>query len=136
MEIGMKTAGERIRRLRDEKDWNQIELAKKAHINNSVMSRIEAGKRPIEDDLLVKFANIFGVTTDYLLGRTDDPGKPNDSPTPQKTKRIIHSLARAKDLSNDDIELIADQIDVLIEYAKRKRQRKREEEKRLRKGIN
>lgn len=67
----MKTVGGRIKRLREEKEWTQLELAKKAEINNSVMSRIEAGKRPVEDDLLVKFAEIFNVSTDYLLCLTN-----------------------------------------------------------------
>ncbi len=64
----MKTAGERIKNLREHSCWSQIELSQKAGINNSVLSRIEAGKRPVEDDLLIKFANIFNVTTDYILG--------------------------------------------------------------------
>ncbi len=69
----MKSVGSRIRRLREEKDWSQLELAKKVHINNSVMSRIESGKRPVEDELLISFANLFNVTTDYLLGRSNNP---------------------------------------------------------------
>jgi len=73
----MKTVGERIRRLREEKDWSQIELAKKANINNSVLSRIESNKRPIEDELLVKFAEIFNVTVDYLLCRTNNRNEPS-----------------------------------------------------------
>ena len=73
----MKTAGERIRRLREEREWSQIELAKKANINNSVLSRIEANKRPIENELLVKFAEIFNVTVDYILCRTDSREKPH-----------------------------------------------------------
>ncbi|MDX9816377.1 MAG: helix-turn-helix transcriptional regulator [Smithellaceae bacterium] len=89
----MKTAGERIRRLREEKDWSQIELAKKANINNSVLSRIEASKRPIEDELLVKFAEIFNVTTDYLLCRTDYR---NESSPEQKIKNAV----------SDDLELL------------------------------
>lgn len=42
-------------------------------INNSVLSRIEAGKRDVEDYLLSKIADVLEVSTDYLLGHTDDP---------------------------------------------------------------
>lgn len=92
----MKTAGGRIKRLREENDWTQIELAKRANINNSVMSRIEAGKRPIEDDLLIKFAEIFNVTTDYLLCRTDTRNE--NTPTPTLDEELTQIM---KDLGPD-----------------------------------
>jgi transcriptional regulator with XRE-family HTH domain len=63
--------GKNIKRLREERDWTQIQLSQKVGINNSVLSRIESGKRDVEDYLLVKFAEVFNVSTDYLLGRTD-----------------------------------------------------------------
>ena len=69
----MSNPGTRIRQLREEFQLSQLELAKKLDINNSVLSRIESGKRDVEDFLLVKFADFFGVSTDYLLGRTDLP---------------------------------------------------------------
>ncbi len=56
-----------IRRLREEKDWSQLDLAKLVNINNSVLSRIESGKRAVEHELLIQFAEIFNVSTDYLL---------------------------------------------------------------------
>jgi transcriptional regulator with XRE-family HTH domain len=64
----MMTTGDRIRRLRERKGWTQLQLAEIAKIHNSVLSRIEAGKRPVEDELVVRFALIFNTTTDYLLG--------------------------------------------------------------------
>lgn len=59
-----------IKKLREKRDWSQLFLAKKIGINNSVLSRIESGKRDVEDYLLSRFADTFDVTTDYLLGRT------------------------------------------------------------------
>lgn len=67
----MITTGQRIRRLRERKGWTQLELAAALNINNSVLSRIESGKRPVEDELLVRLADLFGTSTDYLLGRAD-----------------------------------------------------------------
>ena len=61
----------RIKKQRDIRDWKQKELADKVGINNSVLSRIESGKRPVEDFLLIKFSNLFGVSTDYLTGMTN-----------------------------------------------------------------
>jgi len=115
----MKTAGERIRRLREEKDWNQIELAKKANINNSVLSRIEANKRPIEDDLLVKFAEIFNVTTDYLLGRTDYR---NEISPEKKIENAIFDDPELSEFWNelkerDDLKLLFKQVKPLPDEA-------------------
>lgn len=65
--------GERIVKLRQKKNWNQRELAGRAGLNYSVMNRIETGKRPLTDQEIKIFADLFGVSTDYLLGLTDDP---------------------------------------------------------------
>lgn len=62
------TPGLRIKKLREKKDWSQLELSKRIGINNSVLSRIEADKRPIEAELLAKFSEVFGVSADYILG--------------------------------------------------------------------
>ncbi|MGF7050374.1 transcriptional regulator with XRE-family HTH domain [Paenibacillus sp. DS2015] len=67
----MSITGDRIRKLRESKKLTQLDLADKVDMNNSVLSRIEAGKRPVEDIELIKFADFFDVDGDYLLGRTD-----------------------------------------------------------------
>ncbi|SHE84205.1 Helix-turn-helix domain-containing protein [Tissierella praeacuta DSM 18095] len=61
----------RIKTLREEKDINQRDFADMIQINNSVLSRIESGERPVRDDEIVRIAEALGVSTDYLLGRTD-----------------------------------------------------------------
>jgi transcriptional regulator with XRE-family HTH domain len=63
--------GERIKELREKHGWTQREFAKRLGISYSVVNRIELGKRPIEDKELAKIADIFDVTTDYLLGRSE-----------------------------------------------------------------
>ncbi|RJX41798.1 XRE family transcriptional regulator [Paenibacillus pinisoli] len=65
--------GQIIRRLREKEGLSQIQLADKLNINNSVLSRIESGKRHIEDSELILFADFFDTNIEYLLGRTDDP---------------------------------------------------------------
>jgi transcriptional regulator with XRE-family HTH domain len=67
--------GERIKELREAKGWTQLELAQKMGINNSVLSRIEANKRPVEDILMTGFADLFEVDADYLLGRIPSGGR-------------------------------------------------------------
>lgn len=70
--------GNRIKSLREKHNLSQLQLAEKVGINNSVLSRIEAGKRDVEDYLLVKFADVFEVSTDYLVGRDKTLNTTND----------------------------------------------------------
>lgn len=62
--------GQRIKKLREEKAWSQLELAERAGINSDILLRIEAGKRPIEESEINIFADIFQVSADYILGRS------------------------------------------------------------------
>ncbi|NJJ37873.1 helix-turn-helix domain-containing protein [Paenibacillus apii] len=84
----MSISGDRIKKLREAQGLSQLELADRIGINNSVLSRIESGKRPVEDSEINQFADFFDVSGDYILGRTNDPkpfkpslsfyGGPND----------------------------------------------------------
>lgn len=62
----------RIKELREFNNLTQKELAAKIDLNYSVLSRIETGERPIRDDELLKIANYFKVTIDYLLGNSSE----------------------------------------------------------------
>lgn len=60
----------RIIDLRESKNWTQTQLAEKMGLSKSTMSKIESGYRKITTDELKLLAEIFGVSTDYLLGIT------------------------------------------------------------------
>lgn len=64
-----ESIGNRIKRLREEKEWSQRDLAERIKINYSVLNRIELDKRPVKDHEISKFADVFSVTTDYLVGK-------------------------------------------------------------------
>ena len=61
--------GMRIKRLREMKNMNQAALASRAGITKSSVSAYENGTRLPSYDVLVRLAEIFHVSTDYLLGR-------------------------------------------------------------------
>ncbi|MGG3665202.1 helix-turn-helix domain-containing protein [Bacillus gobiensis] len=61
------TIGERIIKLREGKGWSQRELARRVNLNFAVMNRIEKGTRPLQDDEIIKIADVLEVSTDYLL---------------------------------------------------------------------
>ncbi|AFI29137.1 MULTISPECIES: helix-turn-helix domain-containing protein [Bacillus] len=70
-----KKIGNVIRSLREKRNLTQKELASRIGLNNSVLSRIESGNRPVNDTEINLFADFFQVTTDYLLGRTEHAKK-------------------------------------------------------------
>lgn len=74
----MSILGKRIKSLREENKIQQTEFAKIIGVSNVVLSRYETGDRKPDYDTLIKIAEHFDVTIDYLLGRSDDPSKTYD----------------------------------------------------------
>lgn len=64
----------RIRDMREDRDLTQREIASLLGISQPQYNRYEQGYRDIPTDLLIKLADIFQTTTDYLLGRTNQSG--------------------------------------------------------------
>ena len=64
--------GERLRELRKEKGIGQNALAEKIRVSNASISYWETGKQEPCASAICKLAEYFNVTTDYLLGVTDD----------------------------------------------------------------
>lgn len=62
---------DRIRSLREDRDWSQQELADILHINRRTYSAYETGVNAIPLDILITLAHIYHTSTDYLLGLTD-----------------------------------------------------------------
>ena len=62
----------RIRDLREDKDLYQKDLAEYLKCTQVCYSHYEMGKRDIPTDVLIKLADVYHTSTDYLLGRTDE----------------------------------------------------------------
>ena len=63
----------RIRDLREDMDLKQKDLAAYLRCSQVAYSYYELGKRDIPTDVLLRLADFYSTSTDYLLGRTDDP---------------------------------------------------------------
>lgn len=61
----------RIKELREQKGMKQSELGLLLNVNNSAISKYESGKLQLTDDTLEKLSDIFGVSIDYILFRTE-----------------------------------------------------------------
>ena len=63
----------RIRDLREDQDLKQKQIAEYLLCDQSLYSKYERGERELPLRLAVKLAEYYGVSMDYLVGRTDDP---------------------------------------------------------------
>lgn len=61
----------RIKALRAEKNIKQDVLAKLLGLEIAGISKLETGRVPLKDEYIVKLAEYFNVSTDYLLGKSN-----------------------------------------------------------------
>ena len=70
----------RLRNLREDADLNQTELAKILSMSQTGYSKYETGENDIPTAVLIKAADYYHTSIDYILGRTDEK-KPYPAPT-------------------------------------------------------
>ncbi len=63
----------RLKSLRKAKNISQLKLALDLNMNQNSISRYENGEREADYNTLIKVADYFNVSIDYLLGRTNNP---------------------------------------------------------------
>lgn len=61
----------RIRDMREDMDLSQKQVAEALSVTQQAYSNYELGVRDIPTDILIKMADFFGTTTDYILNRTN-----------------------------------------------------------------
>lgn len=61
----------RLKELREDSDYVQKEVAAVLGIDQRVYSNYEIGKREIPTHYVIKLAEFYKTSTDYILGRTD-----------------------------------------------------------------
>ena len=63
----------RLKELRKKKGISQLRLATDLNTTQNTISRYETGEREPGIDELIKIADYFNVSVDYLIGRTENP---------------------------------------------------------------
>lgn len=63
---------QRLKDLREDKDLRQQDIADLLGIKQTVYSRYERGAQNIPLDFLLKLADFYGTSTDYILGKTNE----------------------------------------------------------------
>ena len=71
-----------IKELREKKHLTQKEVADYLGITRVAYTQYELGKRSPDHGTIVKLANLFSVSTDYILGNTEDPTPPGIKKSP------------------------------------------------------
>jgi transcriptional regulator with XRE-family HTH domain len=115
-----KLLGKKIRKLRIERGYTLKQLGEMLNLGESTISMYETGKRNPDYDTLTKIAEIFNVTTDYLLGRTNEPNpnKPELPPefkTPEEAMKFILEQNVIMGFGGFDINKMNDEE--IIEFA-------------------
>lgn len=62
---------QRIRDLREDRDLTQKQVAQMLGMSQTGYSKYETGENDIPTAVLIRLADFYQTTTDYLLGRTD-----------------------------------------------------------------
>lgn len=89
------TTGESLKRFRREFGLNQRTVAQNVGVLPQVYSRYENDQRSPTVELLVKLADEYGVTTDYLLGRSEEP---HPKSLPPDSAQLLNTLLGCRDL--------------------------------------
>ena len=100
---------DRVRDLRKEHGWSQGELAEKVGADPAQISRYENGRITPSADAVVRIAEVFDVSTDYLL--VDDAPR---RPFRQGDEALGDRLAHVGELGPDDLALVLSFIDALV----------------------
>ncbi|MEJ9210086.1 helix-turn-helix domain-containing protein [Bacillus smithii] len=126
--------GDRLKKLRGKR--SQEEVAQKIGISRARLSHYETGRSDPDPEVIKKLADFYGVTTDYLLGKTDDPNlvsgdlpkltEKDEKDIAKKLRAIADELASGTGLAFDGEplddatrELVLEQIESNLRIAKK-----------------
>lgn len=62
-----------LRGIREDRDIRQKDIAEMLHVSQNTYSQYETGVISLTAEVLIKLADYYGVSVDYLLDRTNDP---------------------------------------------------------------
>lgn len=63
----------RIRDIREDNDLTQKQVSDYLHCDQSLYSKYERGQREIPLSLIIKLSELYNISVDYLVGKTDNP---------------------------------------------------------------
>ena len=107
----------RLKEIRDKLNIQQKDVCASLCIPQNTYSQYENGKRQPDNETLVKIASFFNVTTDYLLGRTDEITPKPDNAELENDVIIYNRNGKIvkKKMSKEKMDMLASMIDAIPE---------------------
>lgn len=105
----MSILSERLKNLRENSNMKQLELAEKLCISRSNIAKYETGIIPSPPlDILLKYADLFETSLDYIVGRTDEEKV-------KITKNENIEIGHDKEIlfSDEDLQVLEEAINIL-----------------------
>lgn len=97
--------GDRLKALRESAHISQEDLAERLGVSEIQVYRHENGVAEPRADIVVKYAECFNVSTDFLLGVSDEPGMFYKGDLTGLEKRVVAALRRGEAM--EAIKMIA-----------------------------
>lgn len=91
--------GAKLKQLRSQRNLSQIALAKQLGVSKSVISSYENDVHLPPYDVLLQIARLFGVSTDYLLGASNNRTINVDGLTDQQIEAVTGIVNELKEIN-------------------------------------
>ena len=111
----MDTLGRRLKQLREENGFTLEYVATRLNTTKTSIARYEKNDREPKSEMISALADFYNVSTDYLLGRTNERNlnKEKSKLDPSVKTIAAHRLGDIEDLSDDAIDKINEYIEMV-----------------------
>lgn len=106
------TFGDKLRKLRKERGWSQDELGQRAGIHGRHVGKYEIGRAMPNAETVVKLAEVFGVSIDYLL--REDLDRTAAPSAALRDGDLLRQFEAVERMGDDDRHVITSLIDAYI----------------------
>jgi transcriptional regulator with XRE-family HTH domain len=109
--------GNNIKELRKQKHLTQKDLAKLMHVSQQTIGAWETERAIPGSDTLALLANLFNVSTDYLLGRPENEKTANDQSLTENQKLVAYSID--PDITDEERKDIIELVKIAMKNRRR-----------------
>lgn len=114
-EEGMLELAKRVEAFRKQSGITQVDMALKLGLAQTMVSRLERGEARLHGELIIRFAKIFGISSDELLGI-----KTKSDTEIMVPRRWVKRIGRIDELPKRDQDALARIIDAFLERQNKK----------------
>lgn len=111
-----KKLPKRLKELREAKGYLQKYVADKIGVKSNTLSGYENGTRSPDPEMIVKLAELYNVTTDYLLGKSDDPNKTEEEELEEFIDNVRVWYKNEPKTSEEKLKLMKEMFDIIKKY--------------------